>query len=67
MNSERRRFALYVLPPLYGIACLGGILANQFVIVAVVGALTLAVLYTGLIRAGRQGTGRNRNRNRNRT
>jgi hypothetical protein len=65
MNPETRRFALYVLPPLYGVACLVGILVHEFVIIAVVGAVVLSILYTGLARAT-GGPGRDRQRNRNR-
>ena len=65
MNSELTRFVRYVLPPLYGVACLVGILAHAFVIVAVVGAVVLSIVYTGVARAN-AGPGRDRQRNRNR-
>ena len=67
MNPETRRFARYVLPPLYGVALIVGIIAHGFVIVAVVGALVLSILYTAIARGGGGGgTGRDRQRNRNR-
>jgi hypothetical protein len=65
VTPEQRRFARYVLPPLYGVALLAGVLTHHFVIVAIIGALVFSILYTGISRGG-GGPGRNRNRNRNR-
>jgi hypothetical protein len=67
MTPEQRRSALYVLPALYGIALVVGIIAGAFVIVAVVGAVVLSILYGGIARASAgNGRGRDRQRNRNR-
>jgi hypothetical protein len=67
MTPEQRRSALYVLPALYGIALVVGIIAGAFVIVAVVGAVVLSILYGGIARASNApGRGRDRQRNRNR-
>jgi hypothetical protein len=66
MNPETRRFLRYVLPPLYGVALLAGVLTHSFVIIAIIGALVLSIVYTGLRGGAGPGTGRQRNRNRNR-
>ena len=67
MTPETRRMARYVLPSLYGIALIVGIIAKAFVIVAIVGAVVLAILYTAIARGGGgAGGGRDRQRNRNR-
>jgi hypothetical protein len=69
VTPETRRFARYVLPPLYGVALIVGIFVHQFVIIAVVGAVVLGILYAGIARGGGgpgRDRGRNRNRNRNR-
>lgn len=66
MTPETRRGLLYVLPLLYAVAIVVGIIAKAFVIVAVVGAVVLSILYTGIARASNAGSGRNRQRNRNR-
>jgi hypothetical protein len=65
MTPETRRMARYVLPSLYGIALIVGIIAGGFVWVAVVGAVVLSILYTAIARGG-GGGGRDRQRNRNR-
>jgi uncharacterized membrane protein len=67
VTPETRRLARYVLPALYGVALIVGIIANAFVIVAVAGAVVLSILYTGIARAsGGPGRGRDRQRNRDR-
>jgi hypothetical protein len=67
MTPEQRRSALYVLPALYAVALVIGIIAHAFVVVAVVGAVVFGILWTAIARASNApGSGRDRQRNRNR-
>jgi len=65
MTPEQTRAARYVIPALYGVALVVGIIIGHFVIVAIVGAVVVSILYSGIARAN-AGPGRDRQRNRNR-
>jgi hypothetical protein len=67
MNPETRRRARNVIPALFGVACIVGVIVHEFVIVAAVAAVVSSILYTAFARGGPgPGEGRQRNRNRNR-
>jgi len=56
MSSQLRWKVRYAIPPLFGLACLVGVLVNQFVIVAIVAAVVSSVLYT-VMSIGDSGSG----------
>ena len=66
MTPEQRRSALYVLPALYGVALIVGLIVGEFVWFAVIGALLLAIGYSAVYRASTPPPGQGRQRNRNR-
>ncbi len=69
MSPETRRFVLYVVPALWGVAMVVSLIvdhAKAFVWVAVIGAVDVSIMYSGVARAGGRGAGRDRQRNRNR-
>jgi hypothetical protein len=67
MSPEQRRRLRFAIPPLFGLACVVGIIVHEFVIVAIVAAVVSSVLYTLVAKGGPgPGQGRQRNRNRNR-
>ena len=67
MTPETRRRVRLAIPPLFGLACVVGIIVHEFVIVAIVAAVVSSFLYTLVARGGPgPGQGRQRNRNRNR-
>lgn len=67
MTSEQRRTARYLIPALYAVALVAGLLAHAFVPVAIIGALLSGVAHTavGMLSRGERRQ-RNRDRERNR-
>lgn len=69
MTPETRRRARLAIPPLFGLACVVGIIVGAFVPVAIIAAVLSSLFWTLLSRGGPgpgQGRQRNRNRDRNR-
>ena len=67
MTPETRRRVRLAIPPLFGLACVVGIIVHAFVPVAIIAAVVSSLIYTLVARGGPgPGEGRHRNRNRNR-
>jgi hypothetical protein len=67
MSPETRKRARVVIPSLFGLACVVGIIVHAFVPIAIIAAVLSSLAYTLVARGGPpSGEGRQRNRNRNR-